>query len=117
MILDGDDASVITLEGRTKVLQDKYGIEFPWRPKNLLSLFPKPLRRYFQTQMTQVSKRAQDLLRGVLESVAPSKLVEYASRGLQYLATRTLPAMLELIQRTVSPAKSEASADIVQLES
>ena len=113
MILDGDDASVITLDGRTKVLQDKYGLEFPWRPKSLLALFPKPLRRYVQSQLIKISKRAQDLLRGVLESVAPSKLVEYASRGVHYLTTRTLPALLEFIQNTISPVKPEAPVDIV----
>ena len=117
VILDGDDASVITLEGRTKVLQDKYGLEFPWRPKNLLALFPKPLRRYFQSQLEYLTNRAQNLLRGVLESLAPSKLIKYASSGLNYLTSRVLPSLFRLIQRHISPMKTQPSADIVQLES
>src|SRR5690242_1623413 len=34
VLLEGEDASIITLEGREKLQQDRYGLEFPWRARS-----------------------------------------------------------------------------------
>lgn len=95
MILDGDDASVITIDGRSKVSNDKYGLEFPWRPRSLLSLVPKPLRRYVRTQLQSLGSRVHDLLVGVMQSFAPSHAVKY-------LRTVVLPRVWSFVRMQVS---------------
>ena len=75
VILDGEDASIITLDGRGKVSSDKYGLEFPWRPRSLLSIIPKPLRRMIERQVDAVKEKMVLVLRGVLQSLAPSNVV------------------------------------------
>ena len=45
VFLDGEDASVYTLEGRDKVLRDPYGLEYPYKPRSLTALVPKPIKR------------------------------------------------------------------------
>lgn len=57
VILDGEDMSVYTLDGRQKVLQDKYGLEFPWQPRTLMMLLPKPIKRLISQQL-QVNGKA-----------------------------------------------------------
>ena len=53
VILDGYDGSIISLEGRQKVLSDSYGLEFPWRTRSLMQLLPrssqKKIRQFFLT--------------------------------------------------------------------
>lgn len=41
VIVDGIDATIYTLDGRHKVSQDTYGLEFPWRSRTLLNLLPR----------------------------------------------------------------------------
>jgi thiol-disulfide isomerase/thioredoxin len=77
-ILDGEDLSVITIEGRTKVLQDKYGLEFPWRPRNLMNFVPKPVKRYISTHMKIFSKFLIQTLRGITAELAPVSIVRTA---------------------------------------
>jgi predicted DCC family thiol-disulfide oxidoreductase YuxK len=54
VILDGDDATVITLDGRTAIAKDQYGLEFPWRARTLLNMMPKPLKRMVKAQIVKV---------------------------------------------------------------
>ena len=51
VLLDGDDATLITTDGRTCLMKDQYGLEFPWRPRTLLSLLPKPMKRFLSIQL------------------------------------------------------------------
>jgi thiol-disulfide isomerase/thioredoxin len=51
VLLDGDDTSVISLDGRTVIAKDQHGLEYPWRPRTLLSLLPKPLKRLVRTEV------------------------------------------------------------------
>jgi hypothetical protein len=76
VILDGDDASVITLDGRMAVAKDPYGLEYPWRPRTLMSLIPKPIQRIVKAQLESALKALKNYLRGVLESLAPAKFVD-----------------------------------------
>lgn len=79
VLLDGHDASVYTLDGRTKVLQDEYGLEFPWRPRTpgmLLKRFvPRSVRSLVGAQIQVVRFKVLTLLRGMLESLLPASLV------------------------------------------
>lgn len=86
VILDGQDASVYTLDGRTQVLKDKYGLEFPWQPKSLMNLMPKSLRKVFYTQIDFLQKKFTNVLQGVLESIAPKKILFYVYEKLQYVS-------------------------------
>lgn len=45
VLLDGSDGSIISLEGREKILNDNYGIEFPWRSRSLLNFLPEALKK------------------------------------------------------------------------
>ena len=51
VILDGYDASVYTLDGRTMVAKDKYGLEFPWAPRTLMNALPRPLKDLIKRQV------------------------------------------------------------------
>jgi hypothetical protein len=44
VLLNAKDGSVITLEGREKILSDKYGVEFPWRSRSVFNLIPNSLK-------------------------------------------------------------------------
>jgi nucleoredoxin len=79
VILDGYDATTISLDGRTKVLQDPYGLEFPWRPRTpgaLLKRFvPQSVRSLVGAQVRNFRLTVRNLLRRVLSSVLPARLV------------------------------------------
>eukprot|EP01041_Mallomonas_annulata_P008240 gene8240-16944_t len=77
VILDGDDASIITVDGRGMVARDKYGLEFPWRPRTLLSVIPKPLQKLIKRQVTILASTLQKFLYGAMSSVTPSRIVSY----------------------------------------
>ena len=79
VLLDGEDASLITIEGRTRLMKDQYGLEFPWRSRSLLSLLPKPLKRYVTRKLEDIKIRLSNGLKGVLEGLAPTKIIGYIS--------------------------------------
>ena len=76
VIVDGYDASVYTLDGRTKVMQDKYGMEFPWQPRTLMNALPRPVRNYIKFQIKALKNKTILLLRGVLEGLSPKSVLE-----------------------------------------
>lgn len=75
VILDGKDASVYTLDGRTMVLKDQYGVEFPWRPKTLLYMLPGPIRSVVQSMINNVKTKLMRIVLSILESVIPKQLL------------------------------------------
>lgn len=77
VILDGDDATVITLDGRTAIAKDQYGLEFPWRARTLLNLMPKPLKRLVKAQIVKVGTSLQGLLQGIIQGIAPGKVAHW----------------------------------------
>jgi len=70
VVLDGD-AKVITTDGRTMVAKDPYGLEFPWKPKSLASLIPKPLRRLLACQVDKVMTGGRNFLKGAGPCLTP----------------------------------------------
>ena len=60
VILDGDDATVYTLDGRGKVMQDPYALEFPYRGR---SLVPKSVKKMLSNVLLAVRLRFKSLLR------------------------------------------------------
>jgi hypothetical protein len=77
VILDGDDATVITLDGRTAIAKDQYGLEFPWRARTLLNMMPKPLKRLVKAQIVKVGSSLQSLLKGIIQGIAPGKVAQW----------------------------------------
>jgi len=75
VLIDADDGSIINLDGRTKIIQDKYGLEFPWRSRSLVNLIPKSLRKLIGAEISRRKVMLINMLRGVLESLAPAKVV------------------------------------------
>ena len=71
MILDGDDATLITLEGTNAVVKDQYGLEYPWRARSLMNIIPKPLKRLLQSKINQVVRISQ----GMVEGIAPRRVL------------------------------------------
>ena len=80
VILDGYDATVYTLDGRAKVAADKYGLEFPWRPRTpamlLKSIIPRSVRGVLQQQMLEVKQIFVKLFRGLLEGWIPGSILK-----------------------------------------
>lgn len=69
VLLDGEDGSVITTDGRSKIPADKAGVGFPWRGagKNLARSFvPGPVRRAVGGLLNRVRLRFINLLRACL---------------------------------------------------
>lgn len=75
VILDGFDASIYTLDGRTKVSQDKYGLEFPWRPRNLMNILPRPVKSFIQKHLNVIKLKLNTFMYGVLESIIPQSIL------------------------------------------
>ena len=79
VVLDGYDASVYTADGREKVLNDQYGLEFPWRPRTpavlLKRLIPRPLRGLVVQQFSNAKRKFTQALIALLRSVAPGRLL------------------------------------------
>ena len=48
VILEGDDLSVITTEGTSKVSADTYGLEFPWRSRKISAFVPRPMKAFMR---------------------------------------------------------------------
>lgn len=77
VILDGDDATVITLDGRTAIAKDQYGLEYPWRARTLMNFLPKPLKRLVKAQLAKVGTSLQNLLQGFIQGIAPGKVAHW----------------------------------------
>ena len=74
VILDGDDASVYTLDGRTMVLKDSYGLEFPWRPRSITNLLPKSLRSMIKNKIAEFKSNIRDKFMNVMKGIIPPSL-------------------------------------------
>lgn len=79
VVLDGTDGSVYTLDGRGKLAQDPYGLEFPWRPRTpgalLKRIVPVSVRQIIAKQFANVKQRCVTALRSLLSKVAPGRLI------------------------------------------
>jgi hypothetical protein len=73
VILDGDDATLITLEGTNAVVKDQYGLEYPWRARSLMNMMPKPLKRLLKSKINQVVRISQ----GMIEGIAPRRVLSW----------------------------------------
>lgn len=80
VILDGYDGSVYTLDGRSKVAQDQYGLEFPWRPRTpsmiLKQIVPRSIQNMIGRQVASAKQKLVLVLKGVLDSLLPASIVD-----------------------------------------
>jgi thiol-disulfide isomerase/thioredoxin len=70
VLLEGSDASIITLDGTAKVSTDTYGVEFPWRARRLSSFVPKPVNAFLK-------KKCGDVINSELV-LQPTRIVKNA---------------------------------------
>jgi hypothetical protein len=56
-VFDNIDGSLISCDGVSLVMNDRYGIEYPWRPRSILSLVPKPIRRLMGYQIAAIQNK------------------------------------------------------------
>lgn len=79
VVLDGSDASVYTLDGRQKLSQDQYGLEFPWRPRTpgaiLKRIVPASIRTLLSKKFSGVKRKLVALVQLLLEKVAPGRMI------------------------------------------
>eukprot|EP00128_Syssomonas_multiformis_P008255 Colp12_sorted_trinity150504_noHs@17027 len=79
VLLDGADGSVYTLDGRGKLSQDPYGLEFPWRPRTpgaiLKRIVPASVSTLIANQIGGVKQRFVAALQSVLSKFAPGRLI------------------------------------------
>jgi thiol-disulfide isomerase/thioredoxin len=82
VILDAEDASVLTLEGVSKVRADAYGLEFPWRPRTPMAMYktvvPRFARKIVAAQLQNAKRALLNALHVLLQSLAPTKLFNNA---------------------------------------
>mmetsp|Transcript_27465 Transcript_27465/g.27690 ORF Transcript_27465/g.27690 Transcript_27465/m.27690 type:complete len:257 (+) Transcript_27465:113-883(+) len=112
IIMDAEDGSIITTDGRTLVSKDKYGLEFPWRKRNILSLIPKPLRRMLARQLNSLKERLQHFVKGILSSLTPGSIFSFVKLKViptvVYLVKACYRAIMSLRKsnKTTAPAES-----------
>lgn len=100
-ILDGEDWSLLTSDGRSQVMRDKYGLEFPWRPRTLLALVPKPVKKFFAAKLQSVARACWNVLRGAVEGVAPGKLLQRLQAEAAKLAAELMRQCVQAGQQAV----------------
>lgn len=88
VILD-EDGSIITTDGRGMVARDKYGLEFPWRKRDLLSLVPRPVQKWFKREALKAVSVLRNVATGIASSLTPSRI-------LVVIKERVYPAMSQL---------------------
>jgi nucleoredoxin len=69
VIVHGDDCSVITLDGRMKVVEDPNGLEFPWgnRARSLIPV-PRFVEKY-------IARKVKALRLSILSAIQPRALL------------------------------------------
>jgi thiol-disulfide isomerase/thioredoxin len=82
VLLEADDATVITYDGRTEVSRDKFGLEFPWRPRTITSLIPKSIRKAAMKQIDKHLSKAKSAVEGLLSGLGPKKVMSWVSKKL-----------------------------------
>ena len=76
VILD-EDGSIITIDGRTMVAKDPYGLEFPWKPRTLSTLIPKPIKKFIVSETKKLQEKGLNILKGAASSLAPPKIIHF----------------------------------------
>lgn len=76
VFLDGEDASVYTLDGREKVLRDPYGLEYPYKPRSLAALVPKPIKKIIAARVESLKL----VMMGVLDSFSLPKILAFLKK-------------------------------------
>lgn len=97
VILDGVDAAIITLDGREKVISDKYGIEFPWRPHSPFNLIPVNVRR-------RVSSFAADFKASLTQALHPMNILKTTKDlfvGVVKVAFRLITSFYDLVVKNL----------------
>jgi len=76
VILDGYDANIYTLDGTKKIMNDKYGLEFPYQPRSLLNLIPKSIKILITKKIHLLKIQFKQFLYGLLEGFLPSIILK-----------------------------------------
>jgi nucleoredoxin len=97
VLVDADSFKVITLDGRSHVSRDPYGVEFPWGSRGFSSVVPRPLRKMTRNYVSKISNRLQNVLKGMLSQLAPDKLVQFTYRAV----TNVVKLLYYLLKKTV----------------
>ena len=95
VIIDGDDGSIITLDGRTMVLKDKYGLEFPWRPRTLMNLLPKGLKTIIESKVTKTKAAITNFIQGAMQGLAPQQLLQTIIMSIKKMLSSLIETILE----------------------
>lgn len=85
VFLDGEDATVYTLDGRNMVMKDPYGLEYPYRPRSLAMFLPKPIKKILAAHVQSFKL----ILSGILDSFSLPKIIGFVRRQ---LSNRQQPA-------------------------
>ena len=105
MILDGDDATLITLSGTQAVAKDQYGLEYPWRARTLINMMPKPLRKLLKNQINQV----MGVVQGMMEGIAPGRVVGWMKGKAITVLTQVKVKIVTFIQMKLGGLQTSKS--------
>ena len=95
VIIDGEDGSIITLDGRTMVLKDKYGLEFPWRPRTLMNLLPKGLKTIIENKVTKTKAAINSFIQGAMQGLAPQHLLQTIVMSIKKMLSSLIETIVE----------------------
>ena len=57
-------------------MNDKYGLEFPYRPRSLLNLIPKSVKAIIKQKIQALHIQLKQFLYGFLEGFLPSNILK-----------------------------------------
>lgn len=113
VILDGDDATIITTDGRSKVAQDKYGLEFPWRTPSLLSIVPKPVRKLVARQLVKLADAAKLTFESAMKSFTPKRILAFITESVIPSVRIGINALAKLLSSTLAAATAATKDKVV----
>ena len=102
VILDAEDASIITVEGRAMVAKDKYGLEFPWRKRTISNLIPKPVKIFLSRQLSNGLSYLGGFTKGIIRSLAPDKIYNFMKTYVYPTASRVMKALFNQAMKAIT---------------
>ena len=105
-----------------KIAHASYGLEFPWRPRSVLSLIPKPLKKMLAAQLEIAKKYLLNVFRGVQEGLAPAKVAAFFKSHIVPMIMKGFKGIMEMMNSKLNPnsnsgtnAEQDAEVDYDQV--
>jgi nucleoredoxin len=80
LVLLDSEGKVLSLDARTQVMKDPYGLQFPWQGPSLGRLVPSSVRNLVIKQLSSLKMGLKNLLHKLLQRILPASIVKRIMR-------------------------------------